>query len=179
MLGNSLTAITENGTISTNSCYAKNSKFITQKGSLQLKNVHEKSEMNLVDGGEIDVTGFHGILNATTNGGTLNFQFTEIYGESFIKANNPNQFNVNISAFVEQNSFLSINANEIILDPALNHLEKSNSNNGQALKNGNRDLIEDVLSIETNGKLKLGKLSWMDTVKLKLAAQKPNEDKES
>ncbi|XP_031632824.1 protein FAM185A [Contarinia nasturtii] len=177
VLGDSLTAISENGIISTNSCYAENSKFITQKGGLHLKNVHKKSELYLLDGGDLDVTGFHGTLNATTNGGTLNFQLTEMYGESRIEAQNPNQFNINISEFVEQHSCLQINANQITLDTTLEYLEKSQKDDGsgEELQTGNRDINDDQLIIRTNGNLKLGKLSWMDTMKLKMTAtQKPD-----
>lgn len=176
-MGDSLTAITENGDISTQSCYVEESKFITQRGSLHLKNVHKKSELFLLDGGDIDVTGFHGVLNATTNGGNLNFQLTEIYGESHIEAKNPNQFNVNISEFVEEHTCLAISAHEIQCDQSLEHFEKYNQNSGDCakLQTGNRDVIDDLLTINTNGKLKLGKLSWMDTVKMKLSAQKQGQ----
>lgn len=179
ILGDSLTAITENGIISTNSCYAENSKFITQKGGLHLKNVHKKSEMYLLDAGDLDVTGFHGILNVTSsNGGTLNFQLTEVYGDSCIEAQNPSQLNVNISEFVEQHTCLSFVANQIILDSTLQHFEKCYQNNdgnesGETkLQVGDRDMCDDLLTIRTNGNLKLGKLSWMDSVKMKLATQK-------
>lgn len=174
MLGDSLTAISENGIISTNSCYSEQSKFITQKGGLHLKNVHKKSELYLLDGGDLDVTGFHGVLHATTNGGTLNFQLTEIYGDSSIEAQNPNQFHVNISEFVEQHTCLAISANQITVDGTLDHFEKTNQSDGdgEELQTGNRDITDDLLTIRTNGNVKLGKLSWMDSVKLKLAAQK-------
>lgn len=173
VLGDSVTAISENGIISTNSCYAEHSKFITQKGGLHLKNVHKKSELYLLDGGDLDVTGFHGILNATTNGGTLNFQLTEIYGESWIEAQSPIAFNVNISEFVEQHTCLNVNAIEIDIDSTLEHFEKCQKDDGSGvqLQTGNCDLNDDQLAIRTNGHLKLGKLSWMDTMKLKLAAK--------
>lgn len=171
VLGDSLTAISENGTITTNSCYAENSKFITQKGGLNLKNVHKKSELYVLNGGYLDVTGFHGILNATTNGGTLNFQLTEIHGESSIEAQNPTRFDLNISEFVEQHTCLAINANQISLDSTLNHFEIKKNGEGDELQNGNRDMCDDLLTIRTNGDIKLGKLSWMDTMKLKLSAQ--------
>lgn len=172
MLGDSLTAISEDGIISTNSCYAENSKFITQKGGLHLKNVHKKSELYLLDGGDLDVTGFHGILNATTNGGTLNFQLTEIYGESSIEAQSPIVFNVNISEFVEQHTCLNVNAATIEIDDTLTQFEKCQKDAGDELHSGNRDINDDQLTIRTNGHLKLGKLSWMDSMKLKLAAKK-------
>lgn len=172
VLGDSLTAISENGAISTNSCYAENSKFITQKGALHLKNVHKKSELYLVDGGELDVTGFHGVLNATTNGGTLNFQLTEIFGESCIEAQSPIKFQMNISEFVEQHTCLSIAASQIEVDPSLANFEKSSTDDGEALETGNRDLCDDSLTIRTNGSMQLRKLSWMDSVKLKISQKK-------
>lgn len=142
-----------------------------------MKNVHKKSEMYLLDDGDLDVTGFHGILNViSSNGGTLNFQLTEVYGDSIIEAQNPKELNVNISEFVEQHTCLSIAANRIVLDPTLQHFEKCcRSGNGSGeveLEVGDRDMCDDLLTIRTNGSLKLGKLSWMDTVKMKLAAQK-------
>lgn len=174
MLGDSLTAISENGIISTNSCYAENSKFITQKGGLHLKNVHKKSELYLLDGGDLDVTGFHGTLNATTNGGTLNFQLTEIYGESCIEAQSPTVFTVNISEFVEQHTCLTVNAAQIDVDTTLEQFKKcqKDDGSGEELQTGNRDMNDDQLTIRTNANIKLGKLSWMDTMKLKLAAKK-------
>lgn len=169
-------AITENGIISTDSCYSENSKFITQKGGLHLKNVHKTSELFLLDGGTVDVTGFNGILRAQTNGGNLNFQLTEVYGESFIEAQNPNTFDVNISEFVEQHTCLSITASKITLDTNLNEfsINRSADDSNDKLENGNRDLIDDILTIQTNGELKLGKLSWMDCIKIKFSAQTDN-----
>lgn len=169
-LGDSLTAITEDGTISTDSCYSEHSKFITQKGGLHLKNVHKASELIVLDGGEVNVTGFHGHLQARTNGGKLNFQLTEIYGDSFIEAQNPNSFILNISEFVEQHTCLSIAATTITLDPNVSEFNVQHSNGTDKLESGNRDLIPDQLSIQTNGKLNLGKLSWMEAIQLKFAA---------
>lgn len=173
MLGDSLTAITENGIISTNSCYAENSKFITHSGGLHLKNVHKKSEIYMLEGGDLDVTGFHGVLNATTTGGNLNFQLTEIYGESIIEAVDPVKFIVNISEFVEQHTCLNINAKQITIEKSL-QFEKNQKDDasGEQLQNGNRDLNDDSLTIQTNGNINLGKMSWMDSIKLKLSAQK-------
>lgn len=172
ILGDRLTAISENGVISTDSCYSENSKFITQKGELQLKNVHKQSELFVLDGGRLNVTGFHGILRAKTKGGILDFQLTEVYGNSYIEANDPIALNVNISEFVEQHTCLSINANEITIDSSLQHFKDSQtlSDKGKKLEIGNSDLIEDNLTIRTNGHLNLGKMSWMDTIKLKISA---------
>lgn len=63
-------------------------------------------------------------------------------------------------------------ADKIVLDSKLEHLKSDLVVNekGCQLNVGNRDLIEDILTIESNGCLNLGKLSWMDTIKLKFPA---------
>lgn len=161
--------ISENGLIHTDSCYSENSKFITQRGHLQLNNVHKKSELYVLNGGELNVSGFHGILNAKTKGGKLHFQLTEVYGDSCIDAIDPISLNVNISEFVEQHTCLSIDAKEIDIDAHLEHFKgnETTTESGKRIQIGNRDLIADNLSIRTNKNVSLGKMSWMDSVKLK------------
>lgn len=173
-LGDHLTAISENGLIHTDSCYSENSKFITQRGNLQLKNVHKRSELYVLDGGELNVSGFHGILNAKTKGGKLHFQLTEVYGDSCIDAIDPISLNINISEFVEQHTCISIDAKEIDIDKHLEYfkLNETKTKSGKQIVIGNRDLIEDNLSIRTNSNVSLGKMSWMDSVKLKFQSSK-------
>lgn len=172
VLGDSLTAITESGTISTEACYAEQSKFVTQKGGLQLSNVHKSAELVSLDGGDVTVTGFHGQLQARTTGGTLQFQLTEVSGDSFIEARTPNAFVLNISEFVEQHTCLSIDAANIAVDLSLSEssLRRSSANGRDRLESGNRDIMPDYLRIETDGEIKLGKLSWLEAMQLKFAA---------
>lgn len=167
--GDFFNAHCHSGTISTESCYANSSTFTVKNGQLRLSNVHKTAEIQTLDGGDIDVTGFHGILHAKSNGGNIKYQLTEIYGESKIEANNPETFQVNISEFVEEHSCLSVTAKEITLDETLGHLENNITKDTQNhLQHGNSDLIEDSLTIESDGSLLFGKLSWIDMVKLKL-----------
>lgn len=171
-----MTAISDSGTISTEACYSENSKFITQRGTLQLKNVHKTSEIYLLEGGNVDITGFHGVIRATTNGGNLNFQLTEVYGESSISSQNPISLNVNISDFVEKHTCVSITTTKnIILDSKLEHLKCDliQKEDGCELNIGNRDLTEGVLTVQTNGSVNIGKLSWLDTIKFKNPAFDP------
>lgn len=137
-----------------------------------MKNVHKRSELYMLNGGELDVTGFHGILRAKTKGGKLNFQLTEIYGDSCIEAIDPASLNINISEFVEQHTCLSINAKKINIDSHLEHFKEQQTavETGEKIEIGNRDINEDSLTIQTNGDLNLGKMSWMDTIKLKFSA---------
>lgn len=170
--GDSLCATSESGTISTESCYAEQSSFTTKNGSLHLSNVHKTANISSLDNGEIDVTGFHGILNAKSNGGNVKYQLTEIYGDSKIDANHPKKFHINISEFVEENSCISVTTKELRLDNSLAHLENGITKDTETVfKHGNPDLLEDSLTIQSNGLLTLGKLSWIDTIKFKMGAK--------
>lgn len=166
MQGDLLHAGCESGTISTDSCYVEHSKFIANKGNLRLKNVHKHAEINLPAGGQVEVTGFHGIIEAETNGGNISYQLTEVYGNSVIVANKPDTFTVNISEFVEEHTCIDITAADLILDTSLAHFGDKITATGQ-LQSGNSDLIEDNLTIKSTSLLKLGKQSWMDTIKMK------------
>lgn len=179
-MGDKLTAVTDDGTISTGSCYSEHSRFITQRGSLYLQNVHKMSEMIALDCGDVNVSGFHGNLQARFNGGKLNFQLTEVHGDSFIEAKNPTSFVVNVSEFVEKHTYLSITAANITLDSNLNEhtVRRDNTNGLDTLEIGNSDIIPDRLSIQTNSKLELGKLSWMEAIYSKLAAAVEDKNKQ-
>ena len=169
MQGDLLYAICDSGYIRTNSCYTEASKFVSLNGKLILKNVHKFAEVYLLDGGELDLTGFHGTLQAKTNGGRLKYQLTEIHGESIIEANkNPESLEIFISDFVEENTGIHIEAGEIVFDPRVQHLE--NCLNGKVLQieHLNAEMASDKLTVSTLGTLKLGKMSWADTLNLKI-----------
>ena len=170
MQGDFLNAISEGGCISTDSCYVENSKFITVNGGLLLKNVHKSTEMYLLQGGNLNVTGLHGKVQATTNGGHITFQLTEVYGDSVIEARDPQSLKINISEFVQEHTCLDVIVDEITLDNTLALWSSKITGKGQ-LQSGDTDLKEDKLTIKSNGALILGKLSWMDTIKFKYSAK--------
>lgn len=162
--GNDLEATCETGKITTNSCYVEDSRFIAIQGHLDLKNVHKNSEIYLPDGGSLNVTGFHGTLKAKTRGGNIYYQLTELYDDSSIQADSPDQLAVNISEMVEENVIINASAPELTLDTSLEHLKDYININGD-LNYGNSDLLTDKLQIVSNGLLCIGRLSWMDTFK--------------
>lgn len=168
-------AICDSGTITTNSCYAEASKFVSLNGKLLLKNVHKFAEMYLLEaGGELDVSGFHGTLQAKTNGGRLRFQLTEVYGDSCIVAmGNPEELLLNMSEFVLENTELEMVAGEILLSNSVEHLSEALLEKGIfRLAHPNLQDSEDKLSVSTDGTMQLGKMSWADTLRLKMNLKK-------
>lgn len=154
-------------TFETKSCYIEHSKFVAIQGHLDLKNVHKTSEIYLPDGGSLNVTGFHGTLKARATRGDINFQLTELYGHSSIEADHPDSAIVNISEFVEEHTCIHAIAPVITLDDTLGHLSDNINIDGH-LEVGNNDILEDKLIINSTGPLRIGKMSWMDTVKLQM-----------
>lgn len=182
MQGDLLYAICDSGSITTESCYSEASKFVTLNGRLVLRNVHKFSEMYLLEGGSIEVTGFHGRLVAKLNsGGRASFQLTEVYGDSCIEALGGRQngeevrLTVNVSDFVLENNTLEVKAEEgarIQLDGTLDEYREHLSSAGDSFRRENPVINvggqdEDQLTVRSAGDVRLGKMSWTDTLMLK------------
>lgn len=166
MQGDLLRATSESGPIATESCYVEHSIFTSTNGELDLKNVHRFSEICLKNGGSLNATGFHGGLQVKTQGSKLNFQLTEVYGDSFIEARDPKEFIINISEFIEEHSYVSADAHEVILHSTLSHLNDKLIGN-KRFEIGDPDRCHDQLKVISSGRLELGKMSWIDLMKQK------------
>lgn len=161
-----LNATTENGSISTEACYAVNSEFTTTAGKLRLKNIHMNTKIRLLEGGELHLTGFHGTLDVQSNAGALKFQLDEISGKSCIVAKASKSLDLSISDWVEENAFITANAGEVILNGTLSHLAEKimNCENHERLVIGDSATgTNPSLTISSDGPLVLGKLSWIDS----------------
>lgn len=182
MQGDLLYAICDSGSITTESCYSEASKFVTLNGRLVLRNVHKFSEMYLLDGGSMEVTGFHGRLVAKLNsGGRASFQLTEVYGDSCIEAMGDRRdgeevrLTVNVSDFVLENNTLEVRAEEgakIELDGTLDEYREHLSSEGESFRHENPVMNvggqdDDQLTVRSAGDVRLGKMSWTDTLMLK------------
>lgn len=126
------------------------------------------SNICLLNGGELHLTGFYGTLNVTANDSVLNLQLAEIVGASRIDANAPKSLTINISDLVEENTFIEANVGEVVLDETLNHLNEKIANKGKLVIGDPEHATNASLTINSNGTLALGKLSWIDSFSIKL-----------
>ncbi|XP_011188622.1 protein FAM185A [Zeugodacus cucurbitae] len=166
--GDQLTCKTDAGNITTNSCYVEESKFVTNTGSLQLKNVHKRTEVDVQKSGELNMTGVHGNLTVRTNGGKLNLQLSELAGENVVKANGIEQAIINISECIEEQSNIEVTSRAVVLDGSLSHLEDCVINNHTLFRNSKSTNASSNLIVHSSGEVKLGKLSWMDSLREQL-----------
>lgn len=170
--GDLLHATTDSGELSTNSCYVNFSIFQTNLGNLLLNNVHKNAEINILHKGRLEMTGFHGTLNAKVNAGQVKIQFSDILDKnSVIVSNGTEPIEIFISDLIQENSFVDIKCKEIEVDESINAKSEENKFKGNFVLG--ESSMKNTLSIESeNGYVKLGKMSWADSLRLKMNLNK-------
>lgn len=128
--------------------------------------------MYLLDGGELEVSGFHGKILAKMNGGKARFQLTEVYGDSLIEAlgDTPEELVINVSDFVLENNSVNVEAARIELESRLEEYKQFLESEQKLfrLENANQQATdEDRLMVVSKGMVRLGQMSWTDTLRLK------------
>ncbi|XP_033151948.1 uncharacterized protein LOC117135665 [Drosophila mauritiana] len=169
--GDSLNCSTKAGSIVTDCCYVEKSKFQTQTGRLELKNVHKSSQVHVHQSSDLNMTGVHGNLQITTKGGNLNVQLSELVGNNKIDAENLlEEAIIHISQAIEQNLHIEVTAPEVKLENELEHVAHAlnESKNKFVLSNPNTNRLE--VSSTGNKGVRLGKQSWSDMMRNKLKA---------
>ncbi|KAM7341901.1 protein FAM185A [Cochliomyia hominivorax] len=182
--GDAITCKTNNGNITTNCSYVESSKFETNAGCLDLKNVHKKSVVLVNQKGDLKMTGVHGNLKVFINEGNMNLQLSELQGENIIEAKNLSTSVINISDDIEKNTMFDVNltgdvnTSIISLDASLEHLSSGLSENKQQFQwpLSQKQQQPNKLNVVSKNSLTLGKSSWMEMMRLKMA-KKQNDQK--
>lgn len=136
-----------------------------------LHNVHKNAEINIFNKGRLEMTGFHGTLNAKVTSGQVKVQFSEIFEKNTIISNGTEPIEIYISDLIEENSFVDIKSKEIEVDESIKtefgkNIFKDNFHLGENSR-------KNTLSIESEkGFVKFGKMSWADGLKLKMSLNK-------
>ena len=73
---------TDTGPISVASCYSDQSKFSTQTGDMDLKNVHNDSYVAVYTDSRVKMSGIDGTANVFMKQGSLNMQISHVRHES-------------------------------------------------------------------------------------------------
>ncbi|XP_055917145.1 uncharacterized protein LOC129949609 [Eupeodes corollae] len=164
--GDSINCQTTDGNIKTNSCYVEASKFTTDNGTLDLKNIHKTTEVCVNQMGDLFMTGVHGNIQIHCNGGgNVNVQLSEIVGDNKIITKTDDNVIINISDQIEETSYIEVNSKKFTLDESLSHLSDCVENENHFRMSKEQDNCNKLL-IESKGNLILGKLSWADSMKI-------------
>ncbi|XP_020806653.1 protein FAM185A [Drosophila serrata] len=167
--GDSLTASTKSGSIVTDCCYVEESKFQTETGRLELKNVHKTSQVHVHDSADLSMTGVHGNLQVVTKGGSLNIQLSELVGHNKIDAQNlTDEAVIYISQTIEQDLNIDVGASVVSLDTELEHLAHALSKDKSRFLLSNENQHKLMVSSTGQKGVRLGKQSWSDMMRQKL-----------
>ncbi|XP_055686588.1 uncharacterized protein LOC129791939 [Lutzomyia longipalpis] len=153
------------GSISTESCYSTNSKFSTQTGNLVLNNVHRCAEVNVLEEGNLTMCGFNGTLLAKVCKGRIQLQLAELWGENVVISNAAEDVSVNVADAVVDTTYFHAAAENVHVDDSLKHLLGTKENGAVTI---GKKTLPQKLFIQTEGRLEIKKLSWVDAVKLKM-----------
>lgn len=156
--------------MSVGSCYTDRSRFSSIEGHMDLKNVHKHSEVHLPDGGSLTMTGVDGNLTAKTSNGRVYIQLSRLIGTSTVDIARPEHAVVNLAENIDKECSIVANAYPITIDDALVSLQGKVVAEGGYLESRieKTDVQTDVpiLIINCTGPLRLGKESWIDTIRL-------------
>ncbi|XP_022223676.2 uncharacterized protein LOC111074961 [Drosophila obscura] len=168
--GDSLKCSTKAGNIITDCCYVEKSKFQTDTGRLELRNVHKTSEVHVHQSAELNMTGVHGNLQVDTKGGNLNLQLSELIGQCRIQADNlENDAVIHISESIEKELNIEVTASEVRLDDELEHVAHALSEDKSTFSLSNENQHQRLIVKSTGEKgVRLGKQSWSDMMRQKL-----------
>lgn len=94
---NNLKVVTDEGDISTESCYSDVSHFITMLGSLRLGSVHRNCNVEVLERGDLTMTGFDGTLKAILKRGNIHLQAVKLYEKNSVFVHDVGTVDVSIS----------------------------------------------------------------------------------
>lgn len=86
-------------------------------------------------------------------------------GENVVKANGIEQAVINISECIEEQSNIEVTSRAVVLDGSLSHLKDCVINKDTLFRNPKTTNALSNLIVNSTGAVKLGKLSWMESLR--------------
>lgn len=174
-VGPSLDIHTESGDIRVASCYSDTSKFCTNKGSMNLRNIHNVTYIGVYDQGDVKVTGLDGDANIFVKKGDVDCHISQIRSESRIHVE---EGNIHVRMSDTHPVKIHIEASEIIPDAKFNLKGELSNKVGGSFGGGNSRLFDcaiqpdkfspTILVIAENGQVILESQDWAASMGLKM-----------
>lgn len=203
-IGPSLDISTDTGDIRVASSYADQSKFVTNKGRIHLRNIHNESYIASYESGDVKVKGIDGSTNIFVKKGDLEIHISQIKHESrilveegditlkvilkfanlkyFKNKKKLHQFDFAFQMIDTHPVKLNINANQIIPDTKFAQYGKLEKGQTASTMQYSASIQPNVFSpsltvIAENGNVVLESQDWAASLGLKMATPKYNEEK--
>ena len=169
-IGPSAELETEDGDIRISSSYSDINKFTTDRGSLNLKNIHNESHITVTENGNVTMQGLDGHTNIFVKKGNLDIQISRLTGDSRIHVVDGN-LHLKLSDSHPMN--VTIDAKEIMVDDKFGKQGKINPNDKDGLlcftTSEQPQLSSESLAIRAeNGKVSVEIQDWATSIGFKL-----------
>eukprot|EP00093_Oithona_nana_P010922 10922.XXX_208276_209579_1 [CDS] Oithona nana genome sequencing. len=179
-IGPSLDISTDTGDIRIASSYSEQSKFVTNRGKINLRNIHNESYIACYENGDVKIKGIDGSTNIFVKKGDLEIHVSQIKHESRILVE---EGDVILKMIDTHPVKLSIDANQIILDTKFSKYGKLEQRQDQSstCMHYSASIHPNVFSpaltvIAENGNVIVESQDWAASLGLKLANPKYTGD---
>ena len=177
-IGPSLDISTDTGDIRIASSYSDQSKFVTNKGKINLRNLHNESYVASYESGDVKIKGIDGSTNIFVKKGDLEIHVSQIKHESRILVE---EGDITLKMIDSHPVKLTIDANQIILDTNFSKHGKLEQKQSSSTMHYSASIHPNVFSpaltvIAENGNVVLESQDWAASLGLKLATPKYTGD---
>jgi len=178
-IGPSLDISTDSGDIRVASSYSDQSKFVTNRGNINLRNIHNESYIASYECGDVKVKGIDGSTNVFVKKGDLEIHISKINHESRILVE---EGDITVKMIDTHPLKLTVDANHIIPDTKFAKLGKLENRKGlPTTMHYSASIHPNVFSpaltiIAENGNVILESQDWAASLGLKMATPKYKKD---
>ena len=168
-LGPQLEVSTDAGDINISSCYSDQSKFVTRRGSMELKNMHNISSVEVTEEGNVMMQGLDGTTEVNILKGHLDMGVSRVRTESKVEIG---EGNVILKLSPSHPLQLRVAAKEIKVDSFFGQLGKvEDVEGGQELSAATAGVEGPVLKVVAPaGKVEIRQQSWAESIGLNMGA---------
>lgn len=169
-LGPQLEVSTDAGDIKLSSCYSDQSKFVTRRGSMELKNMHNISSVEVIEEGNVMMQGLDGTTEVKISKGDLDMGVSRVRSDSKVEVLDGN---IKVKLSPSHPIQLMVAAREIEVDSYFGQLGKVNEvGEGQQELNVATEGVEGpLLHVQAlAGKVEIRQQSWAESIGLNMGA---------
>ena len=169
-LGPQLEVTTDTGDVNISSCYSDQSKFVTRRGSMELKNMHNISNVEVSEEGNVKMQGLDGTTEVKIKNGNLDMGISRVRSESKMEVLDGN---ITLKLSPSHPLQLRVSAREIEVDSYFGQLGKV-----EEVEGGQQELNAATAGVEgpllhvlaPAGKVEIRQQSWAESIGLNMVA---------
>ena len=168
-LGPQLEITTDAGDINVSSCYSDQSKFVTRRGSMELKNMHNISSVEVSEEGNVMMQGLDGTTEVKISKGSLDMGVSRVRSESRVEVL---EGNIILKLSPSHPLQLRVAGMEIKVDSFFGQLGKVvEVDGGQELNAATAGVEGPLLHVlAPAGKVEVRQQSWAESIGLNMGA---------